>query len=274
MGDTNWATRVSASFSSATNGIAQNVVTNLCSGDTATIYVSMNTNSYPSPASTPGWYVTWSDGVLSPPAHFATSNVVSRVVRTNGIYTIKNFVIRQSGQPETIDSALNPTVFEGSAAVTVIPLPAPPANPNNGTNCACLPPALSVSVPAGYTANWYNTNGTLLASGPATFTPTNKAAGLYTYYASAVNTNGCESTNTTAVLLSLQSCSNLLSINLLDASHGQIVWSGNKVLQSTTNLVPLYPTNWINVATGSLGCNTSLWYNIDATNKFFRLYGP
>ncbi|VXC37164.1 conserved exported hypothetical protein [Flavobacterium sp. 9AF] len=83
--------------------------------------------------------------------------------------------------------------------VFVSPLPNAPVSNGNATACNNSTSTLSVSVNANETVNWYDTasGGTLLLANSNSFTPTN----IGTYYAEAINANGCPSANRTAVTL-------------------------------------------------------------------------
>ncbi|WP_165396075.1 T9SS type B sorting domain-containing protein [Flavobacterium sp. J27] len=83
--------------------------------------------------------------------------------------------------------------------VFVSTLPDAPISNGNVTACNNSTTALSVNVSANETVNWYDaaTGGSLLLANSTSFTPTN----IGTYYAEAINSNGCSSTTRTAVTL-------------------------------------------------------------------------
>ncbi|WP_210463188.1 YDG domain-containing protein [Rufibacter roseolus] len=65
-------------------------------------------------------------------------------------------------------------------------------------------PTFSVTPPTGLQVRWYSaaTNGTLLSSS-TTLTPTERNAGVYTYYAELYNSSGCASVSRTPVTLTI-----------------------------------------------------------------------
>ena len=68
-------------------------------------------------------------------------------------------------------------------------------------------PALSATVNAGETIDWYSasSNGSLLLSNSTTYTPSNSTHGVYTYYAQARKTvDGCLSSGRTAISLNIK----------------------------------------------------------------------
>lgn len=100
-----------------------------------------------------------------------------------------------------------PVLKSANATVTVNPRPAPPTNPVNQTVCKGQTiPALSVSVLAGQTVDWYDapSNGTNVKSNANTFTPAVNNPGTYTYYAqSKLVSTGCVSISRLPVTLTI-----------------------------------------------------------------------
>jgi hypothetical protein len=83
----------------------------------------------------------------------------------------------------------------------------PPTSGGDPSICEGTPtPALTVTVAANETADWYDapTGGTLLAQGSTTFNPSPTAAGTYIYYVETRSTaNGCPSNSRTAISLTI-----------------------------------------------------------------------
>ncbi len=84
------------------------------------------------------------------------------------------------------------TSYSNIVEITVNQLPAAPVA-SAAPVCIGSPAILSVTGTTGYTYNWYDSNGTLLHSGPETsYTTANTtAAGKEVYFVEAVNGNGC-----------------------------------------------------------------------------------
>ncbi len=91
------------------------------------------------------------------------------------------------------------STLSDSYTVFVSALPDAPISNGNGTACNNSTTALSVSVNTNETVNWFDaaTSGSLLLINSTSFTPTN----IGTYYAEAINSNGCPSATRTAVTL-------------------------------------------------------------------------
>ncbi|TAF22710.1 MAG: DUF11 domain-containing protein, partial [Runella slithyformis] len=132
-------------------------------------------------------------------------------------------------------------------------------------------PALSVSVGAGETADWFSAaaGGVAIATGTLSFTPT--AAG--TFYAEARNTtNNCKSLTRTAVILTVNplptltlngaaTCAaNLLTYSVTFTSNGTVTSSAGTVSGNTVSGIPI-ATNVTLTATSSPGCVATLAVN-------------
>ena len=151
----------------------------------------------------------------------------------------------------------------------------PPANPNDPTICeGATTPALTVTVGAGETADWYAaaSGGAALASGTTSYTPSDTAPGGYTYYAEARNTtDGCVSSTRTPVVLTINAnptltlvgttCSGDLSTYTIDfASNGTVTStagtvSGNQVTDIPTG-TNVTLTSTLNACTTILAVNS------------------
>lgn len=156
-----------------------------CSGDGSTYTVTVNTN---------GWDVGYSAGTGTDLGG-GILEISSIPISTGLTLTITEPVL---GCAEVI--SLNPPDCN-------CPPVAPPVNNGNQQICEGQPtPALSVTVQAGQTANWYaDAAGTnLLASMTLTFTPSVTAPGTYTYYTEAEDlTDNCRSSVKTPVRLTI-----------------------------------------------------------------------
>jgi hypothetical protein len=177
-----------------------------------------------------------------------------------------------AGFPSDVDSR--------RAQVTVDPVPAsPPTNNGDVTSCFDVAVKLSVSVPAGFTADWYadatRTNLLLVSSTnyiPAVPVPGAKPVTNYYYVAARYNdTNAlCESVNATVVRLISVNCTNHISITKTPPNSVSVDWYGNYVLQHATNLTA---PNWITLTQyNQVGPHS--WSNSTAPPpaiNFFRL---
>jgi hypothetical protein len=119
--------------------------------------------------------------------------------------------------------------------------------------------------------NWYDAASNRVATSTSSFVPTNQVAGTYHFFASEVNAFGCESTNRTAIDLTLEDCPDTLSISLI-GTNAVVQWYGNYILQSATNLVP---ADWVDLVQGAGGVTNSFTNSITLppSNNFFRLFG-
>ena len=235
------------------------------------------------------WTLLWSSNgqqVLQPvtnevPGPFTnTFAVIPTNTLPDSAFTNIYYVLAISNNATTCQGS-QPGDIIGTNSVIVDPTAAPPTNNGNMTSCFNVAVPLSVSVPLGFTADWYS-NLTLVASGTNVYVPpvpinlgTNSSlTNTYLVFARFLDPNltNCYSPGTNVSLISLL-CTNVISSIASSGTNSLISWSGNFVLQSATNLTP--PVIWINVATGALGPNT--WTNSmvpPPTNNFFRLYAP
>ncbi|TAG34143.1 MAG: hypothetical protein EAZ32_19890, partial [Cytophagia bacterium] len=148
----------------------------------------------------------------------------------------------------------------------------PVVNPPVGTNraiCVGQPiPALTVTVGAGETADWYSaaTGGTVLATGTLSYTPT----GAGTFYAETRNiADNCKSATRTAVTLTVNplptlslsgtaTCAaNLLTYSVSFTSNGTVTTSAGTISGNTVSGIPI-ATSVTLTATSSPGCVTTL----------------
>lgn len=227
--------------------------------------------------------VVWSDGftndlVTSSPfnrdVNAPTNNSFARI-GTN--YTIVSLT---DSYGTTTTSANN---FSGVADVIVDPFPTNPPTAVVATNYTCPEVAvmLAVSVPPNFTADWYADPGltTNLAMSTTNYLasitdePATNVYYVTMRYNDAFSLTNCGPEVPADIYLISTPCTN--EVNSITSTNGNVIisWSGNYVLQGTTNLVP--PTIWFNLSTGQLGPNY-LTNNIlnGPPYEFFRLYAP
>ena len=247
----------------------------ICNGDGTQIEVDLG--------GVPPWTVTWSDGAVS---NNVTTTPLYRVVSppdsfssaaTNYSYSVTNLSDAFTNTSDTVND------LTGVATVTVDPPPAgPPTSLGDVSSCYGVSVPLLVSVPDGFTADWYGdpTLTNLLASGQTNYTPAIVNANMATtnvyWVVERFNdpnllADDCISASNTVSLV-LLNCTNPPAISLV-GTNGTIQWFGDLTLQSTTNLLP---ANWVDVTNGGMGTNSWYWTNglPPWTNSyyFFRLY--
>jgi len=247
----------------------------ICSGETAQIQVDLG--------GIPPWKIFWADGVTN--NNVTTTPFFRSVTLTNNTtaaitntYAVTNLTDAISSTSDTNDL--------GMAVVQVDPIPgAPPQSLGNKTSCFDVATTLAVSVPPGFTADWYAdlTGTNQLASGTTNFTPavpvtmgTNGSVTNVYFVAARYDddglTNSCRSGFTNVTLISVL-CTNQLSITRT-TTNILTEFSGNYTLQNATNLqAPVY---WQTLTQGVAGRLTT-WTNSFApppTNNFFRLVAP
>jgi hypothetical protein len=222
--------------------------------------------------------VVWSDGFTNA---LVTSNPLNRTVPTPANGTLAQIITNYTivsltdmfGATTTSSNDLT-----GSAEIIVDPYSSSPPVAQSSLNesCATVPIPLSVTVPAGFTANWFDINTNLLTNAVTAYTPPAPAVATTNIYLVAeiyndTNLNdGCDSPF--AVITNIfENCSKATSISLT-GTNVVISWNGNFILQSTTNLLP--PAMWMNVYTGALGPNFLTNSASQPPIDFFRLYSP
>ncbi len=212
--------------------VANIVVTpdlNGCTGPAQSFTIGVNANpvltilsvncapdalSYTITLSTTGDVVSASDGAVTGGNGTYTVNLIpidssTTITATD---TISNCLVQQSVNPPNCNC----------------PAVQPPADPVNAVICAgATIPALSVTVGAGETADWYATplGGTPLLSGNTSFTPTGiSAPGIYTFYAEAREiASNCVSATRTAVTLAIEALPILTQPGNLSVCPGEPV---------------------------------------------------
>jgi hypothetical protein len=222
--------------------------------------------------------VVWSDGFTNT---LVTSNPLNRTVATPTNSTLAQIITNYSivsltdmfGAATTSSNDLT-----GSAEIIVDPFSSSPPLALSSLNesCATVPIPLSVIVPAGFTANWFDVNTNLLTNGVTAYTPPAPALATTNIYLVAeiyndTNLNGgCESPFV-AITNIFENCSQTTSISL-SGTNVVISWNGNFILQGTTNLLP--PAMWMNLYTGALGPNFLTNSATQPPIDFFRLVSP
>jgi hypothetical protein len=226
--------------------------------------------------------IVWSDGFAS---GLVSSSPVSRNINvaTNNSFAqiVSNYTIVSLTDVygTTTTSSNNLT---GVAAIIVDPFPTNPPTAVVATNTTCpsTPVVLSVSVPPGFTADWFADSGltTNLALSTTNYMASiadEPATNIYYVtmrYDDAFSLTNCQPDVAASVYLITTACTNIV-IDSITATNGNVVisWNGTYVLQGTTNLVP--PTVWFNLSTGQLGQNFLTNPVSGYPYEFFRL-GP
>jgi hypothetical protein len=222
--------------------------------------------------------VVWSDGFTN---IVVTSSPFNRGILTPTNSTLAQIITNYSivrltdmyGATTTSSNDLT-----GSAKVIVDPYTngPPVAQSSLNSSCVTIPIPLSVSVPNGFTAIWFDANTNLLTNGVTAYVPAAPgvpATNVYLVAAIYNDTNltdGCSSPYA-AITNIFENCSQEESIHLT-GTNVVISWNGNFILQNTTNLVP--PITWMNVYTGALGPNFLTNSVAQPPIDFFRLYSP
>jgi len=249
----------------------------ICSGDTAQIEVDLG--------GVPPWTIVWSDGITN--KNVTNTPYFRSVTLTNNTATAITNAYSITNLTDAIASTSDTTNdLTGVAVVQVDPIPAnPPQSLGDQTSCFDVATTLAVSVPPGFTADWYAdlTGTNQLASGTTNFTPTvpvvmgTNSSVTNVYFVAARYdddglTNSCRSGFTNVSLISVL-CTNQLSI-VKTSTNILTEFSGNYILQNTTNLQS--PVTWQTLTQGVAGRVTT-WTNSFApppTNNFFRLVAP
>jgi len=133
------------------------------------------------------------------PNNSATANEFVLVTDVPGTYT--NFA-----KAKDLRTGIESEGPGTPVVTTVNPLPPPPVNTTlAATNCAGAGNSpLTVSVTDGVTADWFDDQGVLQATGVLSHIPTNTAAGTYTNFARArFLATGCYNTNLTPVAFTI-----------------------------------------------------------------------
>jgi hypothetical protein len=255
------------------------------------------------------WVVYWTDGTnvvaqnvlaTSPGANYV--NMFS--LPTNGLvpgnpsqlnqtvafqYWISGVV--SSNQLTGFTSSNAPAGLSGTNVVIVDPvLTNAPVTGGNISSCYDVPIPLTVSIPPGFTADWFDSGFNILPNGLGTnsFTPTNSinlggnSSVTNTYYVVLrfADTNLALLVNSpisagyyspsNSVTLTSDYCTNVISSFTRSGSNFVLQWSGNYILETTTNLVP---ANWVVPANFTPSLGTNYWTNslTSPPINFYRL---
>ncbi|WP_199118562.1 gliding motility-associated C-terminal domain-containing protein, partial [Pedobacter sp. ASV28] len=121
------------------------------------------------------------------------------------------------------------------------------------------PATLGVVQVSGLSYNWYDSNGTLVASNTASYaTPNNLAAGSYDYFVEAVNGSSCS--NSTASRTRITISVNPGPILPVVATAGTTICAGNSTVLSIVNPQANVIYEWYDDATGSAILTTGTSY--------------
>jgi len=230
------------------------------------------------------WTLLWNDGT----SNFVSATPFTRTVSPADPFpnaAITNYYwITNLSDLNTSTSDTNLDLL-GVASVVVDPVPAnPPNSLGDQLTCYGLPATLAVSVPSGFTADWYSDPGgtNLLLSGSTTLLTNilnTSSVVTQTFWAAArfddpLLTNTCRSAALTNVSLISTNCPQDITISYSGTNGvGTNVWYGNWILQSTTNLAQVPPA-WTDVLTNNtFGAHAYVWSNPPPI-QFFRLYAP
>lgn len=169
-----------------------------------------------------------------------TASVGTVMDNGNGVFSIINI---PDDQNISITATANGCSTQLNVNAPICKCPDLEAPISGGNKLSCSGdalPALSVSVPNGQTADWFDapTGGNLLLQGSLTFTPTQPG----TYYARARELGtGCISSTRTAVTLTIAPAPNAsVSASLTTVCPGDSV----KLTASASNGTPPYQFNW------------------------------
>jgi hypothetical protein len=228
----------------------------------------------------PPWTVRWNDGTTNKVPDLTSLPLIRTNFLTNTTllpFTNVYWVTNVADLYSTNGFMSNDT---GTATIVVDPIDTnPPISLGNVTNCSDVAVPLSVTVPAGFTADWYAdpTMMTNLAFSTTVYVPpvTNTASTNIYYVFARFNdpnlTNSCVSPYTNITLVSTL-CTNQISSITLSGTNAVIRWSGDYILLQSSNLIPGY---WTYVTQGVPGLN--LFTNPitpPPPNDFFRLFAP
>ena len=204
-----------------------------------------------------------------------TSN--GTVTSTSG--TVDNTAKTVTGIPAGTDVTLTATLDDCTTDLLVTapdcscPAVTIPTNGNPAEICFGDPSTpISASAEAGETIDWYAdaTGGTALATGSLSFTSTEDAVGVYTYYAEARNTTtNCVSSSRLAVTYTIKAnptlgltsatCSeDLQTYNIIFTSNGTITSTSGTVNNATKTVTGITSGTAVTLTATLDGCTTEL----------------
>jgi hypothetical protein len=128
----------------------------------------------------------------------ATFTLASSYSLNGSPYTGTMYLGSRPGQGSAIES------FSSGFTMGVTPVPTSPLSKTFVYGATIPDKTLSVTVPAGQSANWYDVSsgGTAVASNTTSFTPSATTPGTYTYYVAGLN-GSCESTTRLPITLTI-----------------------------------------------------------------------
>jgi gliding motility-associated-like protein len=183
------------------------------------------------PATCSSDFLTYSFGVTVTPGALVTSSSGTVINTSSNLWTISGVLAGINTTVTVTDTKGCQTIQSVTAPNCACPVVLPPVSGGDKFYCAGgVIPALTATVLAGETVDWYNASsgGTLLRSGSLSYTPT--APG--TYYALARNTaSNCVSSTRTAITVTM----NPLPVATLTSSDADNIFcSGTSVIFSAT----------------------------------------
>ncbi|HWY32350.1 MAG TPA: hypothetical protein VNX46_16425 [Candidatus Acidoferrum sp.] len=225
------------------------------------------------------WTVYWTDGITNF-VEFVTNrvpgNYTDAFYLTNSVFITTNLSQRAITNYYWVTQVVSSNLVDGSACtnsaaglsatnVLIIDpvLQTPPVSSGDVTSCYDVPVPLSVSVPAGFTVDWYNSVLSLVAAGTNVYVPPvpvnlgGNASVTNTFMAVSrfidPSRTNCYSPAANISLISV-ACTNAITSIKVSGQNVVIQWSGNYFLESTTNLVH-GNTVWTVVANQGVGTN-------------------
>lgn len=221
---------------------------NACNGSPATLSVSN-----PVAGVTYRWYDASKTTVLATGPSYTTGNITA-----NATYYVD----------ATAGSCSSPAL--ASVQVTVVPIPGAPVLASNAVNnCSGSQATLSVASPqTGYTYNWYAaaTGGSPLNSGTSFITPALTVN--TTYYAEAVNSNGCSSATRTSVTVTVLPVPPTPTL----AATGTDICAGSTTTLAVSNPDGTLTYRWYTQATGGTAVSTGATFNTPTLNANTTYY--
>ncbi|WP_181369524.1 T9SS type B sorting domain-containing protein [Flavobacterium album] len=213
----------------------------LCGQGSATIQATPS-------AGVVNWYAAATGGTILATGTSYTTPVITTTT-TYYVEAANGTCISAARQPATVTVNALPTIN--------------PANP--ATACAGQTATISVSTPTPATINWYNaaTGGTLLSTGNSFTTPVLNAT--TTYYAEAVNAEGCVSATRTSVQVTVTPTSTLTVTTPVTTCNGSTA-----TLQATPSAGAT--VNWYTTATGGTAVGTGNNFTTPAINATTTYY--
>jgi len=284
--DTNGCPGDTNAFPTFTVAVNTNATANLTVEDSSSTCTGVTNHIDVDLGGVAPWTIVWSDGITN--KAIATTPFVRDVVFTNNTLTPITNTYSITYVSDKYSTNTDTNILSDVATIVVDPTPpGPPISLGDQVSCFDVAVSLGVTVAPGFTADWY-TDVTLtnqVASGTTNFVPTvpvdlqSNSSVTNTYYVverfpDDALLNPCWSSPTNVTLIST-SCVQTVTLsktktNILTS------FSGNYILQSTTNLTP--PQTWTDTATGTPGVLTIITNAAPpaatTNSEFFRLRVP